>query len=67
MLYHQGVDTSQGSVPAASAWPSGPGSRLTTYCQAIADGTVETPRGLRGLLRRALCLLVRTHRAGVPF
>jgi hypothetical protein len=46
---------------------SDPMSDLTTYCQAVADGTVEMPRGLRGLLRRALCLLVRSHRAGVPF
>lgn len=42
-------------------------STLTTYCQAVADGTVEAPKGFRGLLRRALCLLVRTHAAGVPF
>ncbi len=39
---------------------------LTTYCQAVADGTF-CATGFRGLLRRALCLLVRTHAAGVPF
>ena len=39
---------------------------LSTYCQAVADGTIESA-GFRGLLRRALCLLVRTHSAGVPF
>lgn len=39
---------------------------LTTYCQAVADGTLEST-GFRGLLRRALCLLVRAHTAGVPF
>jgi len=39
---------------------------LTTYCQAVADGTIDST-GFRGLLRRALCLLVRTHMAGVPF
>ncbi len=42
-------------------------SNLSTYCQAVADGTIGPPTGLRGLLRRALCLLVRTHSAGVPF
>ena len=42
-------------------------SQLTSYCQAVADGTVEVPSGWRGLLRRTLCLLVRTHSAGVPF
>ncbi len=40
---------------------------LTTYCQAVADGTIEAPSGLRGLFRRVLCLLVLSHRAGVPF
>jgi hypothetical protein len=39
---------------------------LTTYCQAVGDGTIDST-GFRGLLRRALCLLVRTHVAGVPF
>ena len=39
---------------------------LQTYCQAVADGTIAST-GFRGLLRRALCLLVRTHTAGVPF
>lgn len=39
---------------------------LRTYCQAVADGTLSSA-GLRGRLRRAVCLLVRTHRAGVPF
>lgn len=39
---------------------------LRTYCQAVNDGTIEST-GFRGLLRRALCLLVRTHSAGVPF
>jgi len=42
-------------------------SNLSTYCQAVADGTIEPAKGVRGLLRRALCLLVRTHAAGVPF
>lgn len=42
-------------------------SNLSTYCQAVADGTIEPATGVRGLLRRALCLLVRTHTAGVPF
>jgi len=39
---------------------------LSTYCQAVADGTLPSI-GLRGWLRRAVCLLARTHRAGVPF
>ena len=39
---------------------------LSTYCQAVADGALPTT-GLRGWLRRAVCVLVRTHRAGVPF
>ncbi len=39
---------------------------LSTYCQAVADGTISST-GFRGLLRRTLCLLVRTHVAGVPF
>lgn len=39
---------------------------LRTYCEAVADGTVEST-GLRALLRRTLCLLVRSHTAGVPF
>lgn len=42
-------------------------SNLSTYCQAVADGTIKPVTGVRGLLRRALCLLVRTHAAGVPF
>lgn len=42
-------------------------TQLTSYCQAVADGTIAPAAGLRGLWRRALCLLVRTHRAGVPF
>jgi hypothetical protein len=39
---------------------------LSTYCQAVADGTIEST-GVRGWLRRAVCVLVRTHSAGVPF
>ena len=39
---------------------------LSTYCQAVADGTLPST-GLRGWLRRVVCVLVRTHRAGVPF
>jgi hypothetical protein len=39
---------------------------LRTYCQAVEDGTLSST-GLRGFLRRAVCVLVRTHRAGVPF
>lgn len=39
---------------------------LSTYCQAVADGALPST-GLRGWLRRAVCVLVRTHRAGVPF
>ena len=39
---------------------------LRTYCQAVADGTVSST-GPLGWLRRAVCLLARTHRAGVPF
>ena len=42
-------------------------SNLSIYCQAVADGTIEPATGVCGLLRRALCLLVRTHTAGVPF
>ena len=42
-------------------------SNLSSYCEAVADGTIAPTPGLRGLLRRALCLLVRTHVAGVPF
>ncbi len=40
---------------------------LTTYCQAVADGTVTPPPGVRGVWRRLLCLFVRTHQARVPF
>lgn len=40
---------------------------VTSYCQALADGTIAPAGGLRMLLRRVVCLLVRTHRAGVPF
>lgn len=39
---------------------------LCAYCQAVADGTIE-PTGVRGWLSRAVCVLVRTHTAGVPF
>jgi hypothetical protein len=39
---------------------------LSTYGQAVADGTL-TSTDLRGWMRRAVCVLVRTHRAGVPF
>ncbi len=39
---------------------------LTTYCQAVQDGTISST-GFRGALRRALCVLVRAHLAGVPF
>ena len=39
---------------------------LSTYCQGVADGTL-TSTGLQGRLRRAVCVLTRTHRAGVPF
>ena len=39
---------------------------LRTYCQAVADGTL-TSNGLRGWFRRTVCVLVGTHRAGVPF
>lgn len=42
-------------------------SHLSTYCQAVAAGSIEPATGLRGVLRRVLCLLVRTHAAGVPF
>ena len=42
-------------------------SHLASYCQAVADGTIPAADGWRGLWRRALCVLVRTHRAGVPF
>jgi len=39
---------------------------LSTYCQAVADGTIEST-GVRGWLRCSVCVLVRTHAAGVPF
>lgn len=39
---------------------------LSTYCKAVADGTLSST-GLRGWLRRAVCVLARAHRAGVPF
>lgn len=42
-------------------------SNLASYCQAVADGTIPPAGGSRGLWRRALRLLVRTHTAGVPF
>ncbi len=42
-------------------------SNLASYCQAVSDGTIAPAKGLRGLWRRALCVLVRTHSAGVPF
>lgn len=42
-------------------------TNLKTYCQAVADGTIAPVGRLRGLFRQVLCLLVRTHRAGVPF
>ena len=48
------------SHPKDSAVP------LNTYCQAVADGTIES-RGVRGWLRRTVCVLVRAHVAGVPF
>ncbi len=40
---------------------------LPSYCQAVADGTLAPADGVRGLWRRVLCVLVRTHHAGVPF
>ncbi len=42
-------------------------SNLASYCQAVADGTIPPATGVRGLWRRVLCVLVRTHTAGVPF
>jgi hypothetical protein len=39
---------------------------LNNYCQAVADGTISST-GLRGWLRRAVCVMVRAHSAGVPF
>ena len=42
-------------------------STLASYCQAVADGTLAPVGGLRGLWRRTVCVLVRTHTAGVPF
>ena len=42
-------------------------NNLTSYCQAVADGTLAPADGFRGLWRRVLCVLVRTHHAGVPF
>ncbi len=42
-------------------------SNLASYCQAVADGTIPAAGGFRGLWRRAVCVLVRTHAAGVPF
>jgi len=39
---------------------------MSTYCQAVVDGTIDST-GFRGMLRRALCVLVRAHVAGVPF
>lgn len=42
-------------------------SKLHSYCAAVADGTLTPTPGLRGWWRRAACLLIRTHGAGVPF
>ena len=42
-------------------------SNLASYCQAVADGTIQPTDGFRGLWRRVVCVLVRTHTAGVPF
>ena len=42
-------------------------TQLSSYCQAVADGTRAPAPGLRGLLHRVLCVLVRTHASGVPF
>jgi hypothetical protein len=42
-------------------------SNLASYCQAVADGTIPPAGGFRGLWRRAVCVLVRTKTAGVPF
>lgn len=42
-------------------------STLASYCQAVADGTIPATAGWRGVWRRTLCLLIRTHTAGVPF
>ena len=42
-------------------------SNLASYCQAVADGDIPAVTGWRGLWRRTLCVLIRTHRAGVPF
>ena len=60
------------STPSSTpSTPSGPAtaspSSLVSYCQAVADGTIAPATGLRGLWRRAACLLVGSHRAGVPF
>jgi hypothetical protein len=42
-------------------------SNLSSYCQAVADGEIPPAGGFRGWWRRAVCVLVRTHTAGVPF
>ena len=42
-------------------------TRLSSSCQAVAEGTRAPAPGLRGLVRRVVCVLVRTHASGVPF
>ena len=42
-------------------------TELRSYCQAVAEGTRAPVPGVRGLVRRILCVLVRSHAAGVPF
>lgn len=42
-------------------------NKLASYCQAVADGSIQPAGGLRGLWRRTVCVLVRAHTAGVPF
>ena len=42
-------------------------TQIVSYCQAVADGSITPATGLRGLFRRVVCVLVRTHSAGVPF
>lgn len=41
--------------------------QLHSYCHAVSEGTLQPATGLRGWWRRTVCLLVRTHGAGVPF
>ena len=42
-------------------------TRHASYCQAVADGAIAPATGWRASFRRVVCVLARTHTAGVPF